>query len=206
MNGSNQIKLPLIDLGNFIRIIYPGVLLATFIYWHHSEAFGNNLSFIFGIMALIFGVGFYALYRGALYYPIVRNIEAKIIGIPQYEFHLSVAEKLKAPQKVKTIAVASACLSNVLMTKASPEFRAQNTLFNSFVHALFLTAFLCFFFFLHDIALLGFKLLWVWLWPLASILFFGAGIGFDKQADLRETLFLQQNRGEYEKVLYTYIN
>lgn len=204
MNGKDLIKPPSIDLITLLRIAYPGVLLTAFIYLRYSESLANNLPFIFGALALISGIGFHALYRGTLYSAIVRRIERKIGGYPQYEFHLSVAKELDAPQRAKTIEVASACQYYVLMTRASPEFRTQNVLFNSLVHVLFMTAFVCLFFFLHDIALLGFKLPWVWLWPLAFVVIFGAGIVFDKEADLRETLLLKQDREEYEKVLRTY--
>ncbi len=152
----------------------------------------------------MFGIGFYAFYR-SLYQYVIRKIEIKTIGIPQYEFHLSVAKRLKAPKKVKTITVASACLHHVLETKAKQEFREQNAIFNSFVHALFMTSFIFILFLIHDIIVLSQKFPWIWLWSLAIIFFFVAGIGLDKQADSRETLFLQNNLEEYEKNLKTYI-
>jgi hypothetical protein len=208
VNEAHPIKPLSVDLSNFIRIVYPGILVTAFIYWRHSKALDDNLGVLLVMMPLILGIIFYAFYRGVLH-DIVRYIQAKTVGIPQYKFHLSVADKLRAPQELKSMQVASACLSNVLMKKASPEFRFQNRLQNSFSHALFMTAFLLFAFFLHDIIALlffGFELSWIWLWLFVFILIFGVGIRLDRQADLREDLFLRQNQAEYEEVLSTYIN
>jgi len=205
MEEGNIIRLLPVDWNTLVRNIYPGLVLASFLYWRHDEAWSSSVSFFFGILALILGIPFYAFYRGVLYYPIIRYIEKWTVGIPQYEFHLSIAEELNSPQKIKTLEIANVCYSHLLMTKASSDFRASNSVFNALVHVLFMTAIFCLIAFGHDLMFLGFQTPWVWLWPLACIILFGGGITFDRQADLRETMFLQQNREEYKRILRTYI-
>lgn len=198
-----------IDLSEFVRIVYAGLLVGAFICWRYPEvnqwledyAVENPFPLLVGILifSLVVGILIYAIYRGFFYYPLVRCIEDKTHGIPQFEFYRSVANQLNAPKKCKKMKWAAACANKVLVIKAPTDFRAGLYRFNSFVHVPFLTSFVVFLAFLHDL-IRGFECWWVWL--IISFGFFIVGFFFDRcQSDPSEAAFLVQHRKEYEEFI-----
>ena len=148
MNGT-----PKINWSEFARVVYPGLLVWVFIYWRYSEASFLIQDYAFSIpFSLIVGIFIYALYRGIVYYPVIRWIEDRTGGVPQFKFYRSVADQLNAPKKYKKMKWAAACANKVLVTQAPTEFSAGLYRFNSFVHVPFLTSFVVFLAFLHDLA------------------------------------------------------
>lgn len=203
-----MIKSPAMDLNSFIRSIFPGIAFVGFIYWRHwyGTEFNNGLYFLLSVLFLVFGVAFQAIYTGVLYFYVIRYIERRTVGIPQYNFHLSVADEIKAPSSVRGFPTAVACASYHLITNASPEFRNQFSLFCAFVHVLFMTAFLCLIFLLHDLIFTPSNWPPIWVWALAFAILFVSGIVADRwQADERHLVFLRQHKGEYIKILREFI-
>jgi len=198
--------MPPIDWNTYVRSVYPGLVLVGFWYWRHNEVLSNGLFVSYGIAVLISGIFFYALYRGVLYFPIARYIEKWTVGIRQYDFHLKTAKELEAPDKVKTLPMAHAFYANFLGRNAPTEFRNELSRLNALVHVLFMTAFLCIIFCVYDVIAFGFNPPWILVWPLAFFLLFVGGVVFDRwQADLRETIFLEENKDKYTESLRDYI-
>ena len=199
-----MIKSPAIDLNSFIRSVFPGIAFVGFIYWRHwyGTEFNNGLYFLLSVLFLVFGITFQAIYAGVLYFYVIRHIERIFVGVPQYDFHLLVADEIKAPPDVRGFSTAVACSNYLLITEASPDFRNQFSLFCAFVHVLFMTAFLCLVFLVHD--LFRTPLNWppTWVWGLTFAILFVSGILADRwQADERHLVFLRQHKGEYTKIL-----
>jgi len=222
MSQENWIKLlSSIDWRKFLsfllRYLYPGILLVLFVWWRYNEFISSsNLFFIFptntinttllililGLILFTSGAIVYFIYR-ALFHPLIILIEKNIVGVPQYEFHKSVIDELKAPLWAMKIKIVQGCINEVIRTKASPEDRAERWLSNSSVHFLLMTSLLCFLAFLHDIIFLDIQAHLVWLWLVSFVISLIGGIATDYfWADERETSFLRRHREEYKKVLH----
>ena len=221
MSQENWIKLlSLIDwrksLSFLLRYLYPGTLLILFVWCRYNEFISSsNLFFIFttntinttllililGLILFTSGAAVYFIHR-ALFHPFIILIEKNTVGVPQYEFHKTVVDELKAPLWVMKIKIVQGCINEVIRTKASPEDRAERWLFNSSVHFLLMNSLLCFLAFLHNIIFLGTQARLEWLWLVTFVLFLIAGIATDYfWADERETSFLMRHKEEYKKVL-----
>ena len=204
-------------LSFLFRYLYPGILLILFFWWRYGEFISNSKLFfilkinatnttqlilVFGLVSFTSGAIVYFIHR-ALFHPIVICIEKNTIGIPQYEFHKSVADELEAPPWAMKIKIVQGCINEVLKRKASSEDRIERWFFNSSVHFLLMTSLLCLFTFLHDILFLGIQAHLVYLWLVPFIFFLVVGIATDYfWADERETSFLRRYREEYKEVLY----
>lgn len=218
MSQEGWIKLlPLIDWRKFLsflfRYLYPGIWLMLFVWWRYGEFVGGSKLFsifttdttllilILGLIGIPTGATVYFIHR-ALFHPFIIWIEKSTVGVPQYEFHKSVADELKAPPWAMKIKIVQGCIAEVLKTKASPEDRAERWLFNSSVHFLLMTSLLFLLAFLHDINFIGIQARLVWLWLVSFALFLIAGIATDYfWADERETSFLRRHKEEYKEVL-----
>ena len=183
----------------FARVLYPGILITIFMYYHPNGLFKNESFEI--IFYLFFGIMFYALYKGLLFFPIIRIIEIYIFKqVPQYKFHCEVADEL-GNGKLKKLSINSAIISHIITTKVNPFQRIQITKLNSYVHVLFMTFFLLIAFIIFNIMKPGLEQNWNTIMFIVAILFFIGGIGLDRIVDSRETIILKENREEYKKIL-----
>jgi hypothetical protein len=209
MNGiTNGIR---IELNIFARIVYPGAITWTFLYLRYGDSLCiTQLNAIFIPLSLIIGVVLYAFYRGVVLFPAILWIEDKTVGVPQYEFYRGVVNQMKFRGKInkeelKKMKWAAACAAKVLTLHAPPKFKDALYSFNSFVHVPFITSFVAFLVFWHDLyrylqSSPGYEI-W-WLWIIICIGFLGIGIAFDcLQSNPREAAFLIQRRKDYEEFI-----
>lgn len=208
----------LAELNTLFRYVYPGLVLVGFIVWRSYPNFNNwphdgGFYFLSVIGILILGIVFHPFYRALYYDKIIRNIERCrcIKGYPQYKFHASVLDELKiegvvftagGEKELKSKQVANAIHVNVV-TAAPPEFTTSISRFNSAVHVLFMSSLLSLIMLLIDVFCHNY-FPWIFIWLGAFILLFIAGLFLDKQADLRETMYLIEHKDRYKEILKKY--
>ncbi|VVB71936.1 Uncharacterised protein [uncultured archaeon] len=200
--------LPL-DLSTFLRSICPGILIMVFLFWRKGAEISSYsatnvipLMVLFSLGIIISGFSFYGFYRAIFYYPLIRYLEKLTVGIPQYEFHLSILRDLDAPPKARTLAICHAIYPNII---AKTDNRNHFYIFNSYVHLVFMSSILSLFFSICDFMFLGIQSPWILRWFLLFIILLLLGINIDHHSDLRETMFLVENKKVYKKTLQDYI-
>ena len=83
------------------RIIYPGILLITFLYWRNSKIVGNVPVPLVFLIILPFGIGFYATYRYGFYEMIIWNIERFLGTKHQWKFHCKIVDNLAKSGRIR---------------------------------------------------------------------------------------------------------
>lgn len=188
--------MPDLSLDEFSRYVYPGAAIGGFILWKQ----GND-PVMPVISALLIGLFIYPIYRST-FFLLTRWILSKTFRIPQYDFHISIANSLKMSDNVKTISKASACAAHVLSTTDDREFSRKLAIFNTYVHVLYMTAFLSIFAIIYCLFTVPKEAL---MWLIIFIGTYLCGLLLDHfQADQRECIYLKQHKEEYEKAIETF--
>lgn len=208
----------LAELNTLFRYVYPGLVLVGFIIWrsysYYSKWSHNGVFYFLAVVGiLVIGILFHPFYR-VLYDNIIRRIERWCKCMyPQYRFHKSVLDELKKEgagisdevyKKLKSMQVATAIHANII-TAAPLHFTTSFSRFNSTVHVLFMSSLLSLIILFIDVPYYHNCYPWLFIWFGAFVLLFIAGLFLDKQADLRETMYLVKNKDEYKEILRKYI-
>ncbi|MCK9593682.1 MAG: hypothetical protein M0Q91_16905 [Methanoregula sp.] len=215
MNESLELLFPKFDLNDFLRNIYPGLIITLFIFLQFQyklrHFFGKEPIYIFlffSIFVIISGYFFTGIYRAFIYFIIIRFIEQEFGFFPQSKFHLYLVNKLKIKNKeietkLNSFSFISACVASIL---SRDNTHGEVIRFNSHVHLIFMSSFLTLiigiiYTFFYDYNP-DFTLLFIILFFISFI----AGILTDYQADLREILILKENEVFYSENLQKYLN
>ncbi len=189
-----------------LRYLYPGILGTVYLIFLKSYSTGGVLNFIenldsstLTLLGLTLGIFLYSVYRGVIYFPIIRFIEFKTFGIPQIELHNKLVDELLPEEKkafFKEFSVAHAVYSLVLKNTGYTD-----NFHNSNVHVLCFTGlFLLISSFIQifvDVNIFICGLMFC----LGVLLIFVSMVYDRFQADTREYIFLLYNQKDYKDVL-----
>ena len=222
MVSSFESIFPKPDLNNFIRNIYPGLIIASFLFWWESSirtVLGNDqisIALFFLVLVLTSGFLFTGIYRG-IFFHLLRWIEMKIGNYPQYNFHRQVIHELCEKKgaedrekiklilpKLKEVSFISACTTRIVLEKDDGIFRNELTLINGQVHLVYSSFILTalgsmFSFYYFD----NFTVPLICV--ILTVLLLIGGLKFNYLADMRETLFLIKYKEDYSNLLDRYI-
>lgn len=219
--GNVEKILPQISLNDFIRNVYPGLIIASFLFFYYpsiKKTIGDDqlsISIFFLILVVISGFLFTGIYRG-LFVICIRWAE-KIFGrFPQFVFHEQVVnDVIKAKQLPDEIAskirpkleehnLISACATRILMEKDDGVFRKELGFGNGQVHLIYSTMIFSLLGAIYFGITQSGNVLAILFLILSALLFY-SGLIFNHLMDMRETLFLIQYRQDYSKLVKLYI-
>jgi hypothetical protein len=214
--------LPQFSLNDFIRNIYPGLIIASFLfYWKPMvrTIIGQDqvsISLFFLVLVIISGFLFMGLYRGVFVF-LLRFVEKNFGYFPQYNFHKQVMkEQLTQKQiypeiqkeiqpKLEDLNLISACATRILIEKDKGIFRNELAFGNGQVHLIYSALIFSVFGMIFSIFAFGIGVFALIFMMLSIFLFFG-GIKFNHLMDMRETLFLIEKKEDYSNLLGLYID
>jgi hypothetical protein len=223
MDSSFENVIPKFDLNDFIRNIYPGLIIASFLFFKEPSiktVIGQDqlsISFFFLVLVLISGFLFTGLYRGIVFV-CIRWFEKKMGKFPQYEFHMQIVHELlpskqltnekisQITQKLEDISLISACAHRILLENDDDIFRKELSFANGQVHLVYSTFILFLLGFFFSLYSFGFFSWFTIIFLILSIFLLIGGLVFNYHIDMRETLFVIKNKEEYSKLLDLYIN